>query len=85
MESESTRPRVPIRVANKPELRKYELSSEGVTCAMMEVVTPVVVAKENKMEFCKIGNDIEIQISITGCFSPSRTIVPPKIALRNVT
>ena len=54
MESESTRPRVPIRVANKPELRKYELSSEGVTCAMMEVVTPVVVAKENKMEFYRL-------------------------------
>jgi len=51
MESERTRPRVPIRVANKPELKKHELSSEGVTCAMMEVITPVVVAKENKMEF----------------------------------
>jgi hypothetical protein len=40
MESDSTRPSVPINVANNPALMKLELSRDGVTCAMIDVSTP---------------------------------------------
>ena len=38
--SENTRPIVPISVASNPELKKQLLSLEGVTWAIIEVVTP---------------------------------------------
>ena len=83
IESESTRPSVPINVASSPELIKQVLSLEGVTCAMIEVVTPI---KKSKLcQTCRLLNGIEYTNSYNNMsYLPSKTMVPLKIALKKV-